>query len=142
MVNPNKAKGDRAERAVLRFLQSAGFPRTWKTRAGWDDDRGDVLVPYPTGEKGPVVVQVKDVATPLWSKWHEQVADQVRNAGAVFGVILHKRRGFSDPADWHVIMTGRQFAQLLDRLGYTDYAHMDTDEGDTVPAYLLEGVQP
>lgn len=129
MPNPNKDKGDRAERSVLRYLHMAGFPRSWKTRAGWDDDRGDIVIPHPGGTAAPVVVQVKDVAKPTWTEWHRQVASQVHNAGASFGVIVHKRRGFSDPAQWNVVMTGAQFAEILTMVGYSEALHsVATDE--------------
>lgn len=127
MPNPNKQKGDRAERSVLRYLHMAGFPRAWKTRAGWDDDRGDIVIPHPSDSSRSVAVQVKDVAKPVWSKWHEQVAAQVRNAGAEFGVIVHKRRGISDPSQWHVVMTGAQFAEILTMVGYSEAIHEVAD---------------
>ena len=116
VANPNKAKGDRAERAVLSWLHRRGFASAFKTRAGWDDDRGDIVI--PRGPFARAVVQVKDVASPLWSKWHAQVADQVSNAEAEVGVIIHKRRGIADPGQWNVVLTGDQFLDLLARVGY------------------------
>jgi len=128
--NPNKRKGDDAELKTLKWLKANGFPNTWKTRAGWDDDRGDVLVPHPLPGHAPVVVQVKDVAAPAWPKWHGQVADQVRNAQAAFGVILHKRRGSANPGDWNVVITGDQFIALLNGLGYHDPLPLPTETED------------
>ena len=42
MSNPSKAKGSRAELAVARYMQSAGWPYAERSRAGWTDDRGDI----------------------------------------------------------------------------------------------------
>ena len=121
MSNPNKAKGDRAERAVVNWLRDRGLLHAFKTRAGFDDDRGDIVIPDPASDgeyAGAVVLQVKDVGNPLWSKWHAQVADQTTNARAALGVIVHKRRGVSDPGQWNVVMTGEQFLGILEELGY------------------------
>lgn len=117
MGNPNKRKGDRAERGVRDFLVRAGFS-AFKTRAGWNEDLGDVVVPLRPPQPGGIAVQVKDVATPRWSEWVSQVKDQVANGGHRLGVIWWKRRGISDPGSWLVVMTGQDFLEVLDGLGY------------------------
>ena len=73
MANANKQKGDRAERAVRDYVVDR-YPGSFKTRAGFDDDLGDVVVAFGLER---VVLQVKDVAAALWKKWHGQVAEQV-----------------------------------------------------------------
>lgn len=128
MGNPNKRKGDAAELKAIKWIVANGFPKAWKTRAGWDDDRGDLIIPHPLPGHAPVIVQVKDVASPLWGKWHEQVRDQVRNAQGAFGVILHKRRGLGHPGDWNVVMTGDQFLHLMAGLGYQEPGAVQTAE--------------
>ena len=55
MVNTNKAKGDRAER-VVRDWAAKLWPGSFKTRAGFNEDLGDVIVEHPAGR---VVLQVK-----------------------------------------------------------------------------------
>ena len=120
MPNANKAKGDRAERAVRDFLVAQGFTGTFKTRAGFDDDLGDVIVPRdpdPATRSG-FAVQVKDWATPAWKAWFSQLADQVRVGGHRHGVIWWKRRGSADPGTWTVMMAGDAFVDLLEDLGY------------------------
>ena len=118
MANPQKSKGDRAEMAVRDYLQAQGFVHAFRTRAGWDDDHGDVVVPEKRSQPGGMAVQVKDVAKPAWKTWWIQLADQIRNGNHRHGVIWWKRRGHSDPGKWTVMMTGDAFVALLEDLGY------------------------
>lgn len=118
MANRNKAKGDRAEMAVRDYLKAQGFTGAFRTRAGWDDDRGDVIVPLRRSQPGGMAIQVKDVATPAWKTWWEQLRDQVTNGNHDHGVIWWKRRGQADPGSWTVAMTGESFLGLLEDLGY------------------------
>lgn len=103
-MNRNKAKGDRAERAVLSFLQQ--FWPTIKTRAGYNDDLGDLICTTP---RGLLCVQVKDVAQARWGEWFEQLESQVAALRAnttepvVGGVLVWKVRGCGDPAGWRVV---------------------------------------
>lgn len=106
MGNPNKQKGDRAERAVLAWC-SERFPGSFKTRAGFNDDLGDVILEASGGRVG---LQVKDVASPVWSAWFTQLRDQVATLRAnsapisvLGGVIVHKARGSSDPGTWRAV---------------------------------------
>lgn len=116
MANPNKRKGDMAERAV-RDLMVERYPGSFKTRAGFNDDLGDVIAAHPAGR---VVLQVKDVASPVWKTWRQQLADQVatcRNeseTNVVGGVVVHKYRGHSDPALWHAVTSLGDLLDLLD----------------------------
>lgn len=115
VANPNKRKGDAAERAVRDYLSM--FHPTKKTRAGFDDDLGDVLTDTPAGR---LVVQVKDVASPKWKEWYTQLGDQVQvcadhteNIDVLGGVIVHKYRGHANPEQWHTVTQLGSFMQLL-----------------------------
>lgn len=118
MANPNKRKGDVAERAV-RDLATSRYPGSFKTRAGFNDDLGDVIVSHPAGR---LVLQVKDVASPSWKSWREQLADQVNvcrtesETNVVGGVIVHKYRGHSDPSSWHAVTSLGDLLDLLDEV--------------------------
>lgn len=104
MAHPNKRKGDAAERKVRDYLSEI-WP-TKKTRAGFDDDLGDVIAETPDGL---LCVQVKDVATPQWKTWFAQLDDQVAtlrqqtDKPVLGGVLVWKTRGSADPADWRVV---------------------------------------
>ena len=115
MSNRNKQKGDRAERAVRDYLQTI-WPGTRRTRAGWDEDLGDVIADTP---RGLLCIQVKDVATPQWKTWFTQLEDQVQTLRAnttkpvVGGVLIWKARASADPATWHTITTLNHLPQLI-----------------------------
>ncbi|MBM4496211.1 hypothetical protein GS426_11240 [Rhodococcus hoagii] len=91
MSNPNKAKGDRAERAVRDYLRANGFPHCERTRAGYTRDAGD-LHPAPG-----LTVQVKDRAQYAWPEWLRQLDEQRDEAKADHAVLVVKRRGLGDP---------------------------------------------
>lgn len=118
MANPNKRKGDVAERAV-RDLATSRYPGSFKTRAGFNDDLGDVIVSHPAGR---LVLQVKDVASPAWKSWRRQLADQVNvcrtesETNVVGGVVVHKYRGKADPAAWHAVTSLGDLLDLLDEV--------------------------
>lgn len=115
MANPNKRRGDRAELAVTKYLQTI-WPNTRKTRAGWDDDLGDVIAETP---RGLLCVQVKDVASPQWKTWFEQLDSQVTTLKAnttkpvVGGILIWKTRGSANPAKWRAICQLEQLPRLL-----------------------------
>lgn len=115
MAHPNKRKGDAAERAARDYLTTV-WP-TIKTRAGFNDDLGDLICDTPSGR---LVVQVKDVATPRWQEWFTQLADQVETCRreserpVIGGILLWKTRGTADPARWRVISLLDQFTDLID----------------------------
>ncbi|AWY06565.1 holliday junction resolvase [Gordonia phage Trine] len=115
MPNANKAKGDRAERAVLDAVTEF-FPSSWRTRAGWDEDRGDIVLDLLGDKVLTWAIQVKDTASVPGTPELTALADQVINGGHMAGVIWHKIRGKSDPRHWRVMMSGRQYLLLMDRL--------------------------
>ncbi|MGP6175407.1 hypothetical protein [Corynebacterium sp. A21] len=118
MANRNKQKGDRAERSVRDHVQKA-WPESFRTRAGFNDDLGDVIAETPAGR---IVLQVKDVATPVWKTWWAQLASQVTNCRresakqVLGGAIVHKARGQGNPGDWRVVMTLDQMIDLVQTL--------------------------
>lgn len=117
MANANKRKGDAAERKVRDFVTSR-YPGSFKTRAGFDDDLGDVIVHHLAGR---VVLQVKDVASPVWKKWFEQLRDQIAQCtryslphATIGGAIVHKARGEGDAGLWRAVMPLEDLLAMLD----------------------------
>lgn len=115
MANANKAKGDRAEAAVRDYVTEY-FPESWRTRAGWDDDRGDIVLDLLGDKILTWAVQVKDVATPSWKEWFDGLSAQIRAGSHQGGVLWWKYRGKSHPKDWRVIMTGQEYMDLMSRI--------------------------
>ena len=116
MPNANKRKGDAAERKV-RDTATERYPGSFKTRAGFNDDLGDVIVAHPAGR---VVLQVKDVASPTWTAWFDQLAGQVAtctresDTEVLGGVIVHKARGVGDAGKWRAVARLEDLLDLID----------------------------
>lgn len=106
-MNRSKAKGTAAETAVVRFLQAVGFPYAERRTLNGTHDRGDIAgIPS-------VVIEVKNCAKQELGSWIAEAERERDNDRATLGVVWHKRRGKTDPADWFVTMSGAQFAALL-----------------------------
>lgn len=106
-MNRSKAKGTSAETAVVRFLRAIGFAQAERRTLNGILDRGDI-----TGIPG-VVIEVKNCARQELAAWVAEAERERDNDRASLGVVWHKRRGKTDPADWFVTMSGSQFAALL-----------------------------
>ena len=97
MPHPNKTKGDRAERDVLKII-SKYDPAARRTRPGRREDEGDI---HALG----LTWQVKDVAQPRWRDWLAQLHQQIAVSPYQYGVLVWKLRGFSGkPAKWLAVM--------------------------------------
>lgn len=114
MPNPQKRKGDAWERAVAKALQSHGYPHAERTRAGWDDDRGDI------NAAPGLVFQCKDQASKRWSTWLEELDEQIGNAKADHGVLIVKQKGVPDASQALAVMTLAQWTRLARQAGYGD----------------------
>ena len=123
MANPNKAKGDRAEAAVRDFVVEF-FPESWRTRAGWDDDRGDVVLDLLGDKVLTWAIQVKDTASAPGTPEFRALAEQIANGGHRGGVIWWKLRGKGHPRDWRVMMTGEQYLRLMSHVRDLEH-HLD-----------------
>ena len=97
MTNPSKDKGDRAERELVAWLRSNGYPTAHRSRAGWSDDVGDVLgVP-------DLCIEVKSAKTMRLGPWLDELDVERANAGQPRGVLVVKRPGWSDPGEWFAV---------------------------------------
>lgn len=105
MSNPQKDRGDRAEREVAALLHDLlGVPARRKLGAGRADDMGDIDgVPQTCVQ----VANYSDPARALREKVPGCVVQQAR-MGARFGATFIRRRGGS----YVVAMTAEQFAAL------------------------------
>lgn len=107
MPNRNKQKGDRFERAALLVAQEK-FPDAFKTRDGFHDDCGDIVL----DKTARFIVQAKDCASKPWFVWLDELDVQKKNAGAVHGVVVCKRRGISDAGEALAVMRYRDLINL------------------------------
>ena len=112
MTSPQARKGRRAELDVAQYLRTAGFPDAEPTRrSGWTTDRGDIDgIPS-------VVIEVKDQKQHCLPAWLHELEQEIGHASATTGILVIKRRGHIDPADWYAI------------LPFADWCHLAKDAG-------------
>lgn len=110
MSNPAKAKGSQAERDVVDWLKANGFNYADRRLAGATLDKGDI-----SGIPG-VTIEIKNHATMKLSQWLKELAIEMGNDKAWTGVVLHKRKGKSNPSDWYASMPGQVWINLLKKV--------------------------
>lgn len=118
MANAAKSKGDRYERFVLDIAQRMGFVGARRTRAGYERDGGDIHLVRT--RRGPeVIVQVKDVVTPNWREWLDQMEAQQHEAGSKWSFLVWKRRGTGKRPALHLaVMPLDRMLDLYRAAGY------------------------
>jgi Holliday junction resolvase len=109
---PSKRKGSQAERDVVKFLQVRGWIYAERRLAGDTNDRGDVA-----GVNG-VCIEIKNHAKMDLAGWIKELEVEIINAKADTGVVIHKRKGKSDVAEWYATMTVELYVELLKEAGY------------------------
>ena len=122
MSNPQKRKGDKAERDVASYLAAHGFPYAERAYgAGRPDDVGDI-----DGIPG-VGVEVKNHKTITIPAWLDELETEMFNANAQHGAVIAKRRGSTDVADWYALMPVEAWTHLLVEAGYGDPNAINTN---------------
>lgn len=106
-----RAAGTRFERSIADCL------------ATWIDDRIDRRVKTGAKDRGDigglrhgparVVIECKDVARLDLPGWVREAETERGNDDALVGLVVHKRRGTSDPLDQYVTCTIRDLVALL-----------------------------
>lgn len=107
MSNP---KGTRFETSLLPELQLF-YPHAERRARTGAKDKGDFVLP---GESR-YILEAKNVTRFNLPEWLRQAETEARNAGALYGVVVHKRRGTALPGDQWVTMTLRTFLSLCAR---------------------------
>jgi hypothetical protein len=107
-----KAAGARFERLIADALAAA-----------LDDDRVDRRVKNGTKDRGDiggvrlhgqrVVIECKDVATLALPQWTAEAQLEAGNDDALVGVVVHKRRGVTDPLQQWVSCTVGDLVAIL-----------------------------
>lgn len=111
MPNRNKQKGDRFERATL-LAALPYFPEAKRTRAGWDEDRGDVLL----DPNMRFIAQSKDCQSKPWFTWLDELDVQLKHSGALHGAIVSKRTGVSDAGEAMAVMRFENWLKMASEL--------------------------
>lgn len=125
MSTPSKDKGDRAERALVTYLQ-AWWPNVRRTKAGGEKDLGDLsgLIDRDGDEW---CVQVADRKILLAQHGAvivkaREAAQQAERLGAPLWCMVVKRAGCTDPADWFVWLSA---GSLFDLVGGFNDGHRE-----------------
>lgn len=101
-----RARGNRAELAVVAFLKQHGWnARTSRSAQGV---QGGVDIVWD----GPAALEVKDHARLDLAGWVAQAREQ---SGGMPAAVWHKKRGSADPASWYVTMSGDDWIRMVGR---------------------------
>jgi len=112
-----KQKGTAAESALVKYLQSHGFPFAERRALTGQFDQGDV-----TGT--PCLAwEVKNHKTYSIGAWLRETEIEKINAKADFGILVVKPNGvgLTKPEDFWAIMPVKFIVDLLREAGYGDH---------------------
>jgi hypothetical protein len=107
VTSPQKRKGSAAELAVAKWLRKLGWIHAERSRAGWQDDRGDI-----DGMPG-VVVEVKNEKKIDIPGYLRELEVEIENAKAWTGTVIIKRRGSTNVDDWYAVMPAKIWGELM-----------------------------
>jgi len=108
MSSKSKIKGSQAERDVVKYLQQ-WFPYAERRLAGATLDKGDI-----SGING-VCIEIKNHAKLDLAGWLAELELETKNAKAWTGVVIQKRKGQGNPAEWYATMPVSVWIELLRR---------------------------
>lgn len=107
-----KAAGARFERIVADYLaEELADDRIDRAPKAGAKDKGDIAN-VRVGEH-KIVIECKDVARMDLPKWTREAQVEAENAEALLGVVVHKRRGVTNPAQQWATMTLEALTRLL-----------------------------
>lgn len=107
-----KAAGARFERVVADYLaEELADDRIDRAPKAGAKDKGDIANVRMGDHK--VVIECKDVARMDLPKWTREAQVEAENAGALVGIVVHKRHGVAKPGQQWATMTLGDLATLL-----------------------------
>ena len=112
MTNRSRAKGTLGESAVVDYFRQRGWKYAERRALNGNLDRGDLA-----GVPG-LVAEIKNCKTIDLAGWTREAAVEKRNDGADLGVVIAKKRGTTNAADWYAILTVAELCDLLTAAGY------------------------
>lgn len=107
-----KAAGARFERVVADYLaEELDDDRIDRAPKAGAKDKGDVANVRMGEHK--IVIECKDVARMDLPKWTREAQVEAGNAGAIVGIVVHKRHGVAKPDQQWCTLTLGDLARLL-----------------------------
>lgn len=112
-MSAQRRKGTAFERLIADYLATAlDDDRIDRMPLRGSRDRGDLTgLRTPLGER--IVAELKNQARMDLAGWVGQAEVERGNADAAVGLVVHKKRGTTDPAQQYVTMTLADLARLL-----------------------------
>lgn len=111
-MSRNRAKGTALETLSTNYLREHVSDFIVRQPLAGSRDLGDVAN-LRTHNNRPIVVEVKNTARTELGVWAAEAEAERVNAGAVAGVVLHKRVGKGQAGDQWVTMTLRDFVAAI-----------------------------
>lgn len=134
-----RAAGTRFERHIADYLARHVDDRIDRRAKTGARDKGDIGGIRLHGQR--VVLEAKDCSTISLAGWMTETEAERINDGALFGAVVHKRRGKGNPGDQWVTMTVRDLAALLSGFRPTDeFAPETRHPGPTVVRFDGDGI--
>ena len=110
MSSAAKRKGSGAERDVVAWLKTNGYPYADRRLAGATLDKGDV-----SGIPG-VTIEIKNHAKMDLAGRVGELETEMKNDNAWTGVVIHKRKGKGDVGQWYATMPASVWLALLKKV--------------------------
>lgn len=113
-----KAAGEKFNWDIARYLSKALNDRNITKAPSWGArDKGDVVNVRIDGYD--LVIQTKNLSRLDLPGGTEDAKLQALNAGAIAGLLVHKRKGTTDPARQWVTMTMAELVALITKVPVT-----------------------
>lgn len=106
-MSKSKSKGTAFETLIVNYLKVQGYPRVERRALTGKLDKGDISF------DPRFVLECKDHKTLALSGWVNEAEKEAENAGAPFGAVIAKRRGYGDPGRQYVVMELGTFLNLI-----------------------------
>jgi Holliday junction resolvase len=100
----SRRKGNKAEQAVAKLLRDRGWQARTSRSVQGVQGGPDIITDCP------LAIEVKDQARMELAGWLDQAVAQADGKPAV---VIHKRRGKGNPADWYATMRVDDLLALL-----------------------------
>ena len=112
MSSASKRKGSLFEKEIVDALIAYGWPHAERRIAGSQYDRGDIQ-----GVIG-VTWELKNQKALDLAGWTKELEVEMKNNKTEIGLVVHKKRGTTNPLDYYATMPLGIALRLLKEAGY------------------------
>ena len=106
-MSKSKQKGTSFETSLLPALRTV-YPGAERRALTGNKDKGDFILPG-----ADFALEAKNQKALDLSGWIREAETEAENLGVPFGVVVHKRRGKTDPMEQYVTMTVGTFLAMM-----------------------------